>query len=222
MVGDVQLAQGDIAGALKSYHDNLAIIDRLTSIQSRQHPMAARSGGGVEQGRRRAGGARRPCRCARSPTARTSLSWTGWRRSNPDNAVGSVVYRRFVQQDRRRADGAGRPCGRDESYRESLAIIDRLATSDLSNTTWQRDMSVSYDKIGDVQMAQGDLAGALASYGDSVNVRKKLTISDPSNADWQGELATSYAPVGDLQKEQDNTLLARSRPTATAWPSSTG
>jgi hypothetical protein len=30
--------------------------------------------------------------------------------------------------------------------------------------TWQRDLSVSHNKIGDVQQAQGDLAATLTSY----------------------------------------------------------
>jgi hypothetical protein len=32
------------------------------------------------------------------------------------------------------------------------------------NAGWQRDLSVSHNKIGDVQRAQGDLAAALTSY----------------------------------------------------------
>jgi hypothetical protein len=32
------------------------------------------------------------------------------------------------------------------------------------NAGWQRDLSVSHNKIGDVQRAQGDLTAALASY----------------------------------------------------------
>ena len=51
-----------------------------------------------------------------------------------------------------------------KSYRDGLAISDRLAKSDPGNAGWQRDLSVSYDKVGDVQVAQGDLAGALKSY----------------------------------------------------------
>jgi hypothetical protein len=39
-----------------------------------------------------------------------------------------------------------------------------LAARDPNNAEWQRDVSVSYEKIGNVQVTQGDLAGALASY----------------------------------------------------------
>ena len=67
-----------------------------------------------------------------------------------------------------------------KSYRDSLAIIDRLAKSDPGNAGWQRDLSVSYEKIGDVQVAQGDLPGALKSYRDSLAITDRLAKSDPA------------------------------------------
>jgi hypothetical protein len=36
------------------------------------------------------------------------------------------------------------------TYRDDLAISDRLATADPGNAGWERDQSVSYNKIGDV------------------------------------------------------------------------
>ena len=49
------------------------------------------------------------------------------------------------------------------SYRASLAIMDPLAKSNPSIGGRQDDLSSSYNNVGDVQMAQGDLNGALAS-----------------------------------------------------------
>ena len=57
-----------------------------------------------------------------------------------------------------------------KSYNDGLAIADRLATSDPGNAGWQRDLSVSYDKVGGVQEAQGNLSGALKSYSDSLAI----------------------------------------------------
>ena len=47
---------------------------------------------------------------------------------------------------------------------DGFAIIDRLAQSDPGNASWLRELAVSYNKVGDVQVAQGDVAGALTSY----------------------------------------------------------
>jgi hypothetical protein len=51
---------------------------------------------------------------------------------------------------------------------------------------------VSYERIGGVQEAQGDLAGALKSYQDSLAIRDRLAKSDPGNAGRQRDLSVSY------------------------------
>jgi hypothetical protein len=61
-----------------------------------------------------------------------------------------------------------------KSFRDGLAIRDRLAKSDPGNGGWQRDLSVSYIKIGDVLMAQGNLPEALKSYRDGLVIRDRL------------------------------------------------
>ena len=88
-----------------------------------------------------------------------------------------------------------------KSYRDSLAIRDRLAQSDPGNAGWQRDLSVSYEKIGDVQVAQSDLVGALKSYRDSLAIMEPLTTSNPDNAGWQRHVAVSHAKIADTLKK---------------------
>jgi tetratricopeptide (TPR) repeat protein len=65
-----------------------------------------------------------------------------------------------------------------------------------SNTGWQRDVSVSDIEIGNVALAQGDAAKALASYRHSLAIRDKLAKSDPNNAGWQRDLAIAHGRVG--------------------------
>ena len=62
----------------------------------------------------------------------------------------------------KRAQGDGD--GALDAYRASLAIRERLAAQDARNAEWQRDLSISHDKIGDVKQAQGDGDGALDAY----------------------------------------------------------
>jgi tetratricopeptide (TPR) repeat protein len=94
------------------------------------------------------------------------------------------------------------------SYRDSLAIIERLAKSEHSNAGWQLDLSVSYDRIGDVLTAQGDLAGSLRSYRDGLTIRERLAKSDPSNVGWQRALSVSYAKIGDALAAQGDLVGA--------------
>jgi tetratricopeptide (TPR) repeat protein len=46
-----------------------------------------------------------------------------------------------------------------KDYQASLAIRDRLAKSDPGNAGWQRDLSVSLNKVGDVLVAQSSMHG---------------------------------------------------------------
>jgi hypothetical protein len=75
-----------------------------------------------------------------------------------------------------------RPRNRLSIYQASLAIADRLAKADPSNASWQRDLSISHRKIGDVQLAQGNLPAALTSYQASHDIFDRLAKADPSNA----------------------------------------
>ena len=68
---------------------------------------------------------------------------------------------------------------RSRAYRDSLGIREKLAKQDPDNTDWQRDLSVSYGKVGDVERAQGDLAGALKSYRDSLGIAGEADQAGP-------------------------------------------
>ena len=59
-----------------------------------------------------------------------------------------------------------------EAYQQDLAICKRLAEQDKTNSGWQRDLSVSYDKVGDVLVAQGKLQEALEAYQQSSGDRQ--------------------------------------------------
>jgi tetratricopeptide (TPR) repeat protein len=97
-----------------------------------------------------------------------------------------------------------------KSYRDSLAIAERLAKADPGNAEWQRDLSVAYNKVGDVLVEQGDLPGALSSYQASHDIFDRLAKSDPGNAGWQRDLSVSHNEIGDVQVEQGNLPAALS------------
>ena len=53
-------------------------------------------------------------------------------------------------------------------YEGAMSLAERLAQSDRGNAGWQRDLSVSYDRVGDVLVAQGNLPEALKSFRDGL------------------------------------------------------
>jgi tetratricopeptide (TPR) repeat protein len=89
------------------------------------------------------------------------------------------------------------------AYQAVLTIAEGLAKRDPANTGWQRDLSVSHDRIGDVLVAQGDGPGALAAYQAGLTIAEGLAKRDPANTQWQVDLAISCGKLGSL-----NSLLS--------------
>ena len=93
-------------------------------------------------------------------------------------------------------------------FAEALGIAERLAASDPRNTTWQRDLSVSLNKLGDLASAQGDAAGALKRHSERLEITERLAESDPANATWQRDLYVSHMKLGKLAAAQPDSASA--------------
>ena len=63
---------------------------------------------------------------------------------------------------------------------------------------------MSYDKVGDVLVAQGNLPEALKAYRDSLAISGAPGEADPGNAGWQRDLSVSYNKIGDVLVAQGN------------------
>ena len=164
-VGDVQCAQGDLSGALKSYRDSLGIVRSLPS--------------------------------------RTRAMRTG-------RAISPIATKR-----RRRAERSGRSARRAQELPRQPWNPEKLAKQDPGNADWQRDLSVSYSRVGDVQSAQGDLSGALKSYRDGLHICQRLAKQDPRQCGWQRDLSGATQESARCRALRA-TWQARSRATATA------
>ena len=213
------MAQGDLAVALKSYRDGLAIAERLAQSDpgnagwQRDLSVSYERVGDVQVAQGDLAGALKSYRDSLAIGERLAQSDpgnAGWQRDL------SVSYDKLATCSWRRAILPAR-----SSPTATASPSDRLAQSDPGNAGWQRDLSVSYEKVGDVQVAQGDLAGALKSYRDSLAIRDRLAQSDPGNAGWQRDLSVSYNELATCSWRRA-ILPARSSPTATASPSDCG
>jgi|GEM_PF-3217791 len=72
------------------------------------------------------------------------------------------------------------------------------ANRDPENTEWQRDLSISYNKIADVLRDKGKADDALNHYQKSLEIRQNLAKHDPENAEWQRDLSVSYNKIADV------------------------
>jgi tetratricopeptide (TPR) repeat protein len=200
-LGDVQMARGDLAAALNSYQQSLAIADRL----AKSDPGNARGQRDLYVSYEKVGDAQ----AAQNDFAAALNSYLqglavaeALAKSAPSDANRQrdleVAYMELgdVQVEQ------GELAGALKSYQADLVIAERLAQTDSGNAARQRDLSVSHEKVGDVRMAQGDLVGALKSYQADLAVAERLAQSDPGNAGWQRDLSVSYEKVGDVQAAQ--------------------
>jgi tetratricopeptide (TPR) repeat protein len=89
-----------------------------------------------------------------------------------------------------------------KAYREGLAIRERLAAADRSNTQRQGDLWTSYSEVGDVLMKQGKFEEAFKDYSDALAIAQAQAAADRSNTQWQGNLSVSYGRVGDVLVRQ--------------------
>jgi hypothetical protein len=98
----------------------------------------------------------------------------------PFESFRSKLKAALIKGELRTSDATRKSLAGRKPWGNSLAIFERLARSDPGNAGWQRDLSVSYEKSGDVQGAQGNLKAALKSYSDGLAIAERVAPSDPN------------------------------------------
>ena len=88
------------------------------------------------------------------------------------------------------------------SYRESLAVMRRLAEADPSNAGWQRDLSFSLTRLAETYEQQGNRPAALALANEGLAIDERLAALDPTNVGWQNDVAVSRSLVDRLRRSR--------------------
>ena len=70
--------------------------------------------------------------------------------------------------------------------------MDRFPAEKADEPTWLRERSVSFQKLGNLATAQGNLPEAQRLFGESLRIRQRLAESAPANAAWQRDLSVSH------------------------------
>lgn len=71
----------------------------------------------------------------------------------------------------------------------------------------RQDLSFSYNKLGDISRAQGDLAGAWALYEKGLAIRERLA-AETGTVEARQNLAVSYKMMGDLSQARGDLAKA--------------
>ena len=96
----------------------------------------------------------------------------------------------------------GRSARALEAYQRAQRAAQGRLVERPGDVVWLRSLSVSYERIGIVQSAQGDLGGTLKSFQAVMEIRRKLAERDLGNAEGQHDLSASHYWIGEVQREQ--------------------
>jgi tetratricopeptide (TPR) repeat protein len=80
-------------------------------------------------------------------------------------------------------------------------VARELTELEPGNTTYRRDLSVSYDKLADLALAAGRSGDAEALYRQSLAGRQELTELEPGNTTYRRDLSVSYERLGKVAVE---------------------
>jgi hypothetical protein len=93
-------------------------------------------------------------------------------------------------------------CGNTNAAVERLrAIHEKVlqhAAANPANAQNQRNLSVSYERLGGVISVVGNLVEAERFFRDSLAIAERLAAADPTNAQNQRDLTVSYIKLGDV------------------------
>jgi hypothetical protein len=70
-----------------------------------------------------------------------------------------------------------------------LTIRRKLVLSEPGHQGWRRDLSISYERVGQVHQKLNETKEALDAYKSSLALRQGLADANPGNAQLQGDLA---------------------------------
>jgi hypothetical protein len=86
-----------------------------------------------------------------------------------------------------------------KAYRDGLAIRERLATADRSNTQWQRDLAISHSRLASVYERQVRIADALQELTQGRDIMAALVVITPGNSQWKSDLAWFERQIARLR-----------------------
>ncbi len=81
---------------------------------------------------------------------------------------------------------------------QAHASLSRLAEASLNDHAAQRDLSISYQRLGDVMLRLGQTDAAHKYYQNDLAISRKLAEDEPSDAQAQRDLSISYNKLGDV------------------------
>ncbi|MCA8962198.1 MAG: tetratricopeptide repeat protein, partial [Planctomycetes bacterium] len=84
------------------------------------------------------------------------------------------------------------------AFEEALAIAQRLADAEPDRADYQRDLSVSHERMGDLYVALGQGDQARRAFEQALAIAQRLADAEPDRADYQRDLALSFERMASV------------------------
>ncbi|MFI9446080.1 tetratricopeptide repeat protein, partial [Streptomyces avermitilis] len=94
-------------------------------------------------------------------------------------------------------------------FRQALTIAEGLAAGEPGNTTYARDLSVSYNKLADLAVATGQAAEAERLFRQALTIAEGLAAGEPGNTTYARDLSISYERLAVLDLSAGRVSEAR-------------
>ena len=86
----------------------------------------------------------------------------------------------------------------------ALKIAEKFAEKYPDNPQMQRDLGVSYNKLGDIAKARNDYKAAEGYYAKTLEISKRLAEKFPEDPNLQRDLSVSYNNLGGIAKARND------------------
>ncbi|MDZ7270889.1 MAG: tetratricopeptide repeat protein, partial [candidate division KSB1 bacterium] len=95
-------------------------------------------------------------------------------------------------------------------YEQALAIAQELRSRAPDSADYARDLSISYERLGDLWRTLGNPDQARTYYEKALAIAEELRSRAPDSADYARDLVISYAKLAFLHEQLGDTKQARS------------
>ena len=85
---------------------------------------------------------------------------------------------------------------RSQFFEKSLDIAEQLVQQEPGRADYLRQLSVSYNNLGDLQSALGNGEAARQFFEKSLDIRERLVQEEPGRADYLRDLIISLVKLG--------------------------
>jgi tetratricopeptide (TPR) repeat protein len=117
----------------------------------------------------------------------------------PDNVALWRLYLEMLDEFAATYETAGDIARARESAMKALTKGRELADRYRDDANWQRDISVTLNRLGSVALSSGEVTEALKNYEEALAIMRRLAEPTRNNVIWQQDLASSLHGIGNVK-----------------------